>query len=634
MSFSNLSLSPSLNPLGSTLAPTAGSVLGPFARMSGQSPQSAASAFEAMLSSYPRGDNASDPSAPQDLLPADLRAATEELKQHPLDLLPADMKVAIQALEDMKGEIQALEQDLHSSCVTDSDAIAPALIPSSRITWNSGTLTDGELEIVAVLNRHKDVLPLVWDDPSAIAPLWRGMPHRWVTLGEKANDPSTPPDLKAALEGLRHNPELFYALGSDKDGCDGILSAKDLSGFSAHHSQVAAFQERQAQSYVQNYIPSDGTRNGQLSVMTLSDALRELYRYSESLPKNLSLWDFRQIVDGSAKTGKCPPQVIASAQYFLNHPDAWKRLYGGEIDKVHKYDFLHVASSSMSLTQTELDTLDSINKNQAAFFGEGVLTRDKLERMADDKSLGAKVQQVASQLLSDPLLFGLLNNSITGYKNHNGFFDFGGGHTVDSGDISNNDFTHFYSNMSAANRTVQQVKTHDPQTAAEHDTAADMMMGVADQPNIKSPKKNGGALMHTLDRIFEVGSTVLDWASTAVGLLSFIPGLGQLATLGSELLQLGSVAANLLHTAISGGNMKQALISAGLNLAAQLVGNIAGPQVKLAMREGLAKMLMERAVEEAVNLPISVAQHYAENALYNLKARIETESMQPAGVPS
>lgn len=471
---------------------------------------------------------------------------------------------------------------------------------------------------MAVLNRHKDLCPLSWE-----------------SLTARANDPSTPPDLKAAIEGLQQHPELFYAIGSQGDGrCGGKITAKDLSGFSKHHSQVAAFQGQQAQNYAQNYIPSDSTGNPHPSVMTRNDAMRELYRYSENLPKNLSLADFKQIVEGDAKTGKCPPQVIAAAQYFVSHPNEWKQLYGGSIDKVHKEDFLKIASSSMSLTQTELNTLKTINSNQRAFFGNGVLTRDKLARMAQDNSLDPKVRQTASQLLSDPLLFGLLNNTITGYKTHNGFFDFGGGHTVDSGNISKKDFAHFCGNMSTANRTVQQTKTHVPETAAEQEAVADMRMGAADQPDFKSAKKNGGAFVHTVSGVLKVHAQVLDWAATAVGLLSFIPVIGQVADVASMALASQAQAENLVRTAITGGDMKKALLEAGINIGAQALSLVAGPQVKLAIRNGLVKAAMEEAATAGINLPISMAQTYAQDYLYNLKARLTAEPVQAAGLPS
>ncbi|WP_439406801.1 HrpF/NolX family T3SS translocon protein [Bradyrhizobium sp. DASA03076] len=586
--------------------------------------QSDASLFEATVSLYSPQDKSEDPSTPADLQQSKLQMAqdsTDELPEH----LKATIKALDKAFEQEKAsdEETASAQDESSNSPVEETAPPPPPpaaepVASSRITWNGGTLTDEELQIVAVLNRHKDQCPLSWD-----------------SLADKANDPSTPPDLKEAINKLRQDPELFYAIGSQGDGrCGGKIKEKDLTEFSASHSQVANFQEQQARSYEQNYIPSDGTGDGQPSVMTLNDALRELYRYSDYLPKSLSLDDFKQIVDGKAKTGKCPPQVIAAAQYFLDHADAWKGLYGGAIDKVHKEDFLQIASSSMNLTQSELDTLGTINKNQSAFFGDGDLTRDKLARMADDKSLDPSVRQAASQLLSDPLLFGLLNNSITGYKTHHKFFDFGGGHTVDSGNISNKDFTHFYSNMSGANRTVQQVKTHAPTTAADQDAVADMMTGIADQPDVKSAKKNGGALMHVVDDVLKVGTKVLDVAATAVGLLGFIPVLGEVADAISMGLELESQAANLLHTAITGGNMKKALAEAGINLAAQALGCISGPEVKLAIREGLAKTVLEEAATRGIDMTISEAQSYADNYLNDLKEKLETEPTRDADVPS
>ncbi|WP_305880504.1 HrpF/NolX family T3SS translocon protein [Bradyrhizobium sp. CCGUVB1N3] len=551
--------------------------------------------FEAMLSSCAREAKSELPSPPPELLDPKLPAPED-----PLDLLPANVKAAVKAAEE--------------------GVPAPEM---SNVTWNGGTLTNAELQIVAVLNRHKDQLPLWWGH-----------------ITPTDFDPSVPSDLKAAIQGLHQDRKLFAALGGTSDWRS-YRVADRLSSFCSNHPQVAAFQEQQAHSYEQNYIPSDGTGNGQPSVMTVNDAMRELYRYSDYLPKNLSLADFQQIVDGNAQTGKTPPQVIAAAQYFLDHPDAWKQLYGGAIDQVHKEDFLQVASSSMGLTQTELNTLDTINKNQGAFFGGGVLTRDKLASMAEDKSLDPKVRQAASQLLSDPLLFALLNNSITGYKTHHKFFDFGGGHRVDSGNISNNDFTNFYSNMSAANRTVQQTKTHVPKTEAEQSAVADMMMGVADQPDIKSVKKNGGALMHALegakpllDELLTAESRALDWAATAVGALGFIPGLGEVADAASMVLEWESQGANILHAAISGGNMTQALEEAGFSDVAQVVGCISGPQVKLAMREGLAKELIERAANAGVDLAVSEAQSYAEDYLNNLKEHLEAGPMPAGYAPS
>ncbi|KVK76058.1 hypothetical protein WS90_25110 [Burkholderia cepacia] len=495
-------------------------------------------------------------------------------------------------------------------------SIPPTAAAGSSVTWNGGTLNQSELEITAVLDRHKDQFPLSWD-----------------SLDSKINDASTPPDLKAALQGLQHDPRLFFAISSQGDGhSGGKIKAKDLTEFSANHPQVAAFNEQKAASYTQNYIPSDGSGNGQPSVMTESDALRELYRYSDNLPKHLGENDFKQIVDGDAKTGKTPPQVIAAAQYFLDHRDAWQRLSGGG-DRMRKEDFLQAASSSMRLTQAELNTLATMNGNQRAFFGHGDLTRDRLATMSSDKRLDPKVRDAAKQLQQDPLLFGLLNNTITGYRTHHGAFDFGGGHTVDSGNISNRDFNHFHENMSTANRTVEKPQTHAATTPEQQDAVEDMMMGTADQPEIKTPKHNGGFIEHALNDVLKVGAKVLDLAATAMSALSFIPGIGELADLGSAVLESEAQAANVLHAAISGGNIKKALEEAGLSLAAQAVGDIAGPEAKIAMRDGLAKTVVEKAANASIDLGMTEAKSYTENYLDNLKAKLEAGPLQHAGTP-
>lgn len=484
--------------------------------------------------------------------------------------------------------------------------------PQSTVTWNGGTLSQQEVQIVSVLDRHKDQCPISWDG-----------------LQDKINDPATPPDLKAALQGLAQDQQLFTAIGSQGDGrCGGKIKANDLDAFTAEHAQVSAFNEQQAKSFEQNYIPSDGNANGQPSVMSESDALRELYKYSDNLTKNLGKDEFHQIVDGDAKTGKTPPQVIAAAQYFLDHQDAWNRLTGG--GEVKKADFLQAASSSMSLTQTELNTLKTMNGNQAAFFGDGDLTRDKLSSMANDKQLDPNVRQAAKNLLQDPVLFSLMNNAITGYKTHHGFFDFGGGHTVDSGNIAGRDFQKFYGNLSQANQTVQKPQTHTPKTDADKMAVACMLMGTADQPEIKSPKHNGGFLMHAIDTALKVEGKLLDWASMAVGALSFIPGIGELADAASTALEAESQGCNVLHAMVSGGNVKKALEEAGLNLAAAAIGNIGGPEVRLAMKEGITKIVAEKAINAGINLGVSEAQDHAENYLAGLKARLEDPSQLPA----
>ncbi len=454
----------------------------------------------------------------------------------------------------------------------------PPAVDGSSVTWNGGTLTQNELETVTTLDRHKDKLPIAWTD-----------------LDAKINDPATPPDLKKALTELQKNPRLFFAIGSQGDGkCGGKIKAGDLTKFSASHSQVAEYGTKKAKGYTQNYVASDSPDKTEPTVMTESDAMRELYRYSDYLPKDLSQDAFKDIVEGDSKTKKSPPQVIAAAQYFREHPDKWKAL-AGDKESMSTVDFLQKSSSSMNLTAPELKTLDTVNKHQDAFFGDGKeVTRDKLDKIVKDKKADPAVRDAAKQLQGDPLLFGLLNNSITGYKKPHSFF--GGGHVVDSGKISQKDFQQFYDHMTAANKTVQKSPTHAATSPDQKSAAADMSMGKADQPEIKQKKKDIGTFGKGLHEFLKLDSQILDWASVAISSLNFIPVIGEAADAVAVALESEAQAAKLIDTKLTGGDMSLALKLAGINMAGAAVGCVGGPTARLGAK-GVAKGVAKGTAE-------------------------------------
>ncbi|MCC4605998.1 serine kinase, partial [Xanthomonas campestris pv. parthenii] len=456
----------------------------------------------------------------------------------------------------------------------------PPPVDGSSVTWDGGTLTQNELEIVTTLDRHKDKLPLAWTD-----------------LDAKINDPATPPDLKKALTELQKDPRLFFAIGSQGDGkCGGKIKSGDLSKFSAGHSQVAEYANKQAKGYTQNYVASDSPEKTQPTVMTESDAMREFYRYSDYLPKDLNQEAFKQLVEGDSDIQKCPPQVIAAAQYFREHPDQWKAL-AGDSGSMSTPDFLQKSASQMHLTASELKTLDTINGHQDAFFGDGKeVTRDKLDSIAKDDKADPAVRDAAKQLLADPLLFGLLNNSITGYKKPHSFF--GGGHVVDSGKISKEDFQQFYEHMTAANKTVEKSPTHAATSPEQQKAFADMVMGKADQPDIKKKKKDIGTLGKGLHEFLKWDSKILDWASVGLSALNGIPVIGEFADAAAVALEGEAQAAQVLDTALQGGDMGLAWKLAGINMAGAVVGAVGGPGARIAAK-GAAKGAAESAAKAA-----------------------------------
>ncbi|KGK58901.1 MULTISPECIES: HrpF/NolX family T3SS translocon protein [Xanthomonas] len=456
----------------------------------------------------------------------------------------------------------------------------PPPVDGSSVTWDGGTLTQNELEIVTTLDRHKDKLPLAWAD-----------------LDAKINDPATPPDLKKALTELQNDPRLFFAIGSQGDGkCGGKIKSGDLTKFSAGHSQVAEYATKQAKGYTQNYVASDSPDKAQPTVMTESDAMREFYRYSDYLPKDLNQDAFRQLVEGNSNTQKCPPQVIAAAQYFREHPDQWTAL-AGDSGSMSTPDFLQKSASQMHLTAPELKTLDTINSHQDAFFGDGKeVTRDKLDTIVKDDKADPAVRDAAKQLSADPLLFGLLNNSITGYKKPHSFF--GGGHVVDSGKISDKDFQQFYEHMTAANKTVDKAPTHAATSPEQKKAFDDMLMGKADQPDIKKKKKDIGTVGKGLHEFLKWDSKILDWASVGLSALNGIPVIGEFADAAAVALEGEAQAAQVLDTALQGGDMSLAWKLAGINMAGAVVGAAGGPGARIAAK-GAAKGVAEGAAKAA-----------------------------------
>lgn len=527
------------------------------------------------------------------------------------DDIPDDLKAALQALDEDHGLFKAIGSQgdgKFGGKIKAKDLVEFSQNHAQVLTWNGGRLNNEQLQIMAVLDRHKDKCPIDWE-----------------SVREKSQDTTLPSDLRAALAKLADNPELFFAIGSQGDGkCGGKITQRDLAEFSQHHSQVGEFMEAQAKSFTQNYIASDARQGDGPSRMTQADALRELYRYSDSLGKNLDYEYLRKLTRGEAESGKCPPQVIAAAQYFLDHRDQWEKLNNGS-SSVSKADFLQSAVSNMNLTREELDTLDTINKNPDAFFKGGNLTRERLAELAEDKSLSDKERAAAKHLLADPLLFGVINNANSGYKTKHSFFTFRGP-TVDSGVISRDDFNKFYQGMSATNKEALKHEPLAKDAAVDANAVKSMCAGVEDQPEIKAVKKSGGFLKHVLDTALNIAGKVLDIGSMVIGSLSFIPGLGQIADLVSMAMAAEAQACKILKTIIDGGNIKKALIEAGINMAAAGVGLIAGPEARIALRNGLAEIVVNKALNAGISMAVSEAQQCANEYLMDLKDRLTTSA--------
>lgn len=91
-------------------------------------------------------------------------------------------------------------------------------------------------------------------------------------------------------------------------------------------------------------------------------------------------------------------------------------------------------------------------------------------------------------------------------------------------------------------------------------------------------------------------SKILDWASVGLSALNGIPIIGEIADVGALVLESEAQAAQVIDTALQGGNMKLAWELAGINMAGAVVGAAGGPSARLAAK-GVAKGVAEGAAK-------------------------------------
>jgi type III secretion translocon protein HrpF len=432
----------------------------------------------------------------------------------------------------------------------------------------SNEAVDGERkETVAILGRHEEI--------------FEDKPNR-EDLQAKLDDPNTPPDLKRALKHLLNDGELFGKLdGADDDGNhDGHISKDDLNVVQNEPEQKA-YNEKKSEAGTHNYIPSDNEdKNVKPREMTAKDAKHELFRYSDNIEihGDITLDTLRAIADGSLAMNKAPIQLQAAAKYYVDHPDEFERDLGGGDGHVSKSDMLGEISKE-KITKKEAETLDTVAANKDVFFGGESLTRSKLEDIKKDPNSKPDCKKAAEELLNNDDLYTKLDNAKRGY-------DGSAIYKADDQKISEGDFDAF-------NKNRPEVETEKPKAKTKpalQDKAAqrDMAEGLQNQPNIKEGK--GGFLQDVGSFLTKAGSVLLNIGSTILsGIAALkIPGISQVAALGSVAAAGGAGALNVAHTAIEGGNVKQAGIDAGVSTAGAAFSSIVAPGAGQAVTKGFA----------------------------------------------
>jgi len=330
-------------------------------------------------------------------------------------------------------------------------------------------------------------------------------------LKKLADDPKTPPDMKNALDRLLSDPDMFNKIDNATPGkVDGKLAANDIEGIKKT-PEFKAYSDQQAETYTHAFVPSDAPPGTDAREMTGNDAIRELYLYSESLPKKLSLETMKEIANGSQPMDKCPPQVQAAAKYMADHPSEWAK-YTGMTDPTateSREALCDQASYKVKLTRQESDTLNTVKNNEDIFFKHGGLTPKKLKEIAEDKNQPADVRAAAEELMKpNSMLFSMLDNG----KHHAGgdFFNKANDKNISKGDLDA--FIAHGTNQIAPAPTPSDLQTPDEMKARR-----EMYDGQKTQPDEK--KERGGDFFKMID--------IIGWIGTGLSIL--IPGLGEAA---------------------------------------------------------------------------------------------------------
>jgi type III secretion translocon protein HrpF len=395
--------------------------------------------------------------------------------------------------------VQLQQQEADAALQGEAQA---ASMEAARQAADKAMVKTNQNQTLHVLSMHLDKLPKKMKEKD---------------INKLLDDPNTPPDLKKELQNVKDNKDgirdLLDTAGKGGDA-DGTISHDDIKK-AAEDPSYQKYCKEKSKAGTQSYIPSDDPSQA-ARVMTAADAFRELYLYADSLPDGIDKEELEDIASGKSK-GKTPPQVMAAAQFLLDNPDALKKILppGGHLDNNEMEDTL---VKHINLNPAEQKALATMAANSGVFFKDGKkLTREELEKIANDPAQPPAVRQTAQLLIDDPVLFGMLDSA----KGH-------GGNLIKKGNdakISKEDLALATKNLTAENKAApaKHVLAAAPVTATDVENLQEMANGTADDPNIK--KSSGGGLVDFAKGALKVLSKVLEVAKgIADAITSILPG--------------------------------------------------------------------------------------------------------------
>ena len=445
----------------------------------------------------------------------------------------------------------------------------------------------------APVPEFSDPVPVPMNRLQAVSTLQRNerlfeKPKSVPDLQRIADDPRTAPELGRALRTVLSDEELKDGLDSASNGrTDGRIGRTDLHTV-AESTELIRYNRRRAESFRHNYLPSDG--GGTVREMTRHDAARELYKYSDYLPKTTSLETLRELVDGTLPMDRRPPQVIAAARYLASHPEEWECITGRPQDEaIPRAALADALAGHIRLRPEERRAVRTIERHADDFFDGRLFDRDKLRRIAEDPQRPRAHTEAALVLLGDPVLFGLLDNAERGHKSN-------AWRSSDDGRIGRNDLRRF---LERVDRTEGPPPVAPPAVERRAERPADgevdieppvrpfpwrdpaavreMVDGRWNQPDPRTEK--GGKLRRVVTGVMKGLSIFEKIGSTTLGAIAAlkIPVLSQVAAVGSMVSNAVAGGLDVGRTAIDGGDVKKAAANAGKSFGSNALSVLTAP---------------------------------------------------------
>ena len=445
----------------------------------------------------------------------------------------------------------------------------------------------------APVPEFSDPVPVPMNRLQAVSTLQRNerlfeKPKSVPDLQRIADDPRTAPELGRALRTVLSDEELKDGLDSASNGrTDGRIGRTDLHTV-AESTELIRYNRRRAESFRHNYLPSDG--GGTVREMTRHDAARELYKYSDYLPKSTSLETLRELVDGTLPMDRRPPQVIAAARYLASHPEEWECITGRPQDEaIPRAALADALAGHIRLRPEERRAVRTIERHADDFFDGRLFDRDKLRRIAEDPQRPRAHAEAALVLLGDPVLFGLLDNAERGHKSN-------AWRSSDDGRIGRNDLRRF---LERVDRTEGPPPVAPPAVERRAERPADgevdieppvrpfpwrdpaavreMVDGRWNQPDPRTEK--GGKLRRVVTGVMKGFSIFEKIGSTTLGAIAAlkIPLVSQVAAVGSMVSNAIAGGLDVGRTAIDGGDVKKAAANAGKSFGSNALSVLTAP---------------------------------------------------------